>query len=448
MHVRISWMVGLVCAAAIAPAQSWMSSYDTGLASAKKGDWASARTAFKQAIAYRTEDFSKATILPGPATERRVWRNGVPYSPNFLAAYSAFKLGSAEKDATARNKAFAEAATELEALLAKQQNSYETFFVLNAIYAQGDNNAKRIQLEEKLTQVSGQLTWKVDVEPMSPEEISLVAQMTGRDINQPGIPTVDPNAGGTPSSTGNAPMLSNSGIRVPINSNKYALIIGNSESKLESLKIASGADDAQHVRESLMANAGYGEQNIDLVINATAQQIRASVKAMADRVSEDATVFIFFSGVGANLDGKDFIAGVDTESATDSSSMVAKKEIYAMFSAKGARIFAFFQANRPVVNGRYFGAEVPMNGNIAQMQSTIPGATVQSYTRNGKERGVFADSLAATLGDFRSNRIPIQEFGWQVFYRIRRGGTGSIGGGSQQTPTLPVLIGLAFDARF
>jgi hypothetical protein len=128
--------------------------------------------------------------------------------------------------------------------------------------------------------------------------------------------------------------------------------------------------------------------------------------------------------------------------------MVAKMELYRLFMAKGARIFAFFQVNRTVANGRYFGMEVPLVGSMAQCQATIPGDTVQSFVRNGKTRGVYTDALAATLGEFRSNRVPIQEFGWQVFYRIRRGDSGSMGGGSRQTPTLPVLTNLASDARF
>ena len=44
---------------------------------------------FQQAAAYRPEDVAVATTLPGPVTEPRRWRNGSPYSPNFLAAYAA-----------------------------------------------------------------------------------------------------------------------------------------------------------------------------------------------------------------------------------------------------------------------------------------------------------------------------------------------------------------------
>jgi hypothetical protein len=52
------------------------------------------------------------------------------------------------------------------------------------------------------------------------------------------------------------------------------------------------------------------------------------------------------------------------------------------------------------------------------------------------------------LAEIRSNQIPIQEFGWQVFYRMRRAGTGNFGGGSNQTCTLPVLINIGSDAKF
>lgn len=119
-----------------------------------------------------------------------------------------------------------------------------------------------------------------------------------------------------------------------------------------------------------------------------------------------------------------------------------------MFMAKGARIFAFFQVNRPIEKGRYFGMEVPLVGSIAQCQGTIPGEMTQFLTRNGKNRGLYADAIVGALGEIRTNRIQINEFGWQVYYRMRRGDTGSTGGGSKQTPTLPVLINMASDARF
>lgn len=448
MRHKLSWMIGFAAFAALAMAQSWMSAYEDGLAKARRGEWAAARASFKQAIAYRAEDYPKATNLPGPATERRVWRSGAPYSPNFMAAYAGLRLAQTQSESSERTDLLNSVASELETLIAKKQYSPEAFYFLNLTYSMLNDSGRRIKLEEQFGQVSNQLSWKVDAEVVAPEEVAAIAQMTGRDVSEPVVtnPAGDPPR--TVGNTSNPPMISSSGARVAVIPTKFALIIGNGESRLESLAVPFAGDDAQYVRESLMTNAGYGESNIDLVLNATKDQMLNSAKALADRLPDGATVLIFYSGPGANLDGKDYLAGVDTSSATDSSSMLAKGELYKLFMAKGARIFAFYQVHRPVNAGRYFGMEVPIVGSIAQMQATIPGDMVQSFVKAGKTRGLFVDAMAGAMAEFKSNRIPIQEFGWQVFNYIRKGDTGTQAGSSRQTPTLPYLTNMAKDARF
>jgi hypothetical protein len=445
-----SWMIAAALwgVAATAFGQSWASAYEQGLSHARKGEWMAARNAFKQAAAYRPEDQAAATMLPGPATERRTWRNGSPYSPNFLAAYSGYRASGAIGDSNERNALMRTAAAELEILLSKNQISAETFYVLNMIYSTVGDTAARVKLDERMNATSGQWVWKVDNEVVSPEEMAAINQMAGRDVINPTTPVTDPGTQPTTNPGTNPTLPSMTGARVPTLANKFALIIGNSESRLQSGAIPFAMNDAQALRESLLANAGYAESNVDLVLNATAAQIGTSVQALADRIPNGATVFIYFSGVGANLAGKDYLAGVDTESPTDSSSMFAKADLFRPLMAKEARIFAFFQVNRTIAEGRYFGMEVPLFGSVAQMQGTMPGDTVQSYVRDGKERGIFTDAMIGVLGEFRTNRIPILEYGWQVFYRIRRGGTGTAGGGSRQTPTLPVLTNIGEDAKF
>jgi hypothetical protein len=231
--------------------------------------------------------------------------------------------------------------------------------------------------------------------------------------------------------------------------NKFALIVGNSEGKMTAVPAPDFAtNDAMMLRETLVANSGYSPENIDLIQNATAAQILSAAKALADRLPEGGTILIFFAGSGVNIDGKDYLAGVDTEAATDSASMLSKEDLFRLFMAKGANIFSFFEVNRPVIEGRYFGMEVPMVGSIAQVQATIPGANCYGLMRGGKMVGVFGSSLVGVLDEFRTNRVPILEFSWQVFYRMRRGSTGKEGGGSQQTPTLPMLTNIASDAKF
>lgn len=447
--MRRSWMIWLlVLLAPMGLAQGWSEAYEKGLSDARAGNWEEARKAFKQAAAYRPEDQSGATNLPGPVTERRQWRNGAAYSPNFLAAYAEYRVGSALSGA-AQAGHYQTAAAEWETLHAKGQFSPESFYFLNVVYVSLGDTEKRLKLNERFAAVRSRIGFRVDTEPLTPQESAAVANMMGIS-SDPGVkpPTTTPTRP-TATNPGNpaapAPAM---GTRVAQLPNKYALVIGNSVSRIPGREVPFSSDDAQRVREALTMSAGYAEPNVDLVLNATAAQILASAKALADRIPEGATVFLYFSGAGVNLDGKDYLAGVDTDSATDSSSMVAKAELYRLFMAKRAQVFGFFQANRPMVSGRYFGAEVPMFGFVAQCQATMPGESVFSVVRNGKATGIYTDAMIATLEEFHTNQIPIMEFGWQLFYRIRRGDTGTTGGSSHQTPTLPVLTNLASDAKF
>lgn len=451
-----SWMTGLVLALAACAAfgQSWSQAYDKGLAEGRAGRWADARLAFKQAAAYRTEDYAGPTTLPGPVTERRLWRNGAAYSPNFLAAYSAYRLGGGLAG-SAQSEQFRTAAAEFEALLAKNQQSPEAYYFLNFIYTSLGDSENRIKLDERFSASRDRLGWKVDAELLTPEEVAAVAQLMGRSappVIVPGgttppvvtPPVVRPGNPTVPTVTP-PPTL---GTRVPTIATKFALIVGNGASRIPGQSISFASDDAQRVREALVMSAGYPEENVDVVINATAAQIMASARALAERLPQDGTIFIYFSGAGVNIDGKDYLAGVDTELTTDTSTMLAKSAVYQLFERKGAQIFSFFQVNRPTVNGRYFGMEVPPYGRIAQCQATLPNSSVYSHVSNGKTVGLYTDAFVATINEFRTNQIPILEFGWQLFYRIRRSGTGNDVGSSRQTPTLPVLTNLASDAVF
>ena len=473
--IRVLLVGALALVTCLAFSQTWSTAYAAGLKAARALKWSDARQAFLQAAAIRPEDASQATTLPGPITERRQWRNGAPYSPNFLAAYSAFKNAYAVKDQQAQAAMLHTVAEELQVLIDKSEISAATLYYLNAAYTKLGDSEKARALVVKSSQPGYRMDWRVDTEVVDPQELAQIDSMVANSQQaQDAMTAQTPQTGKTgkpnrvPTRAGQTPTVeaghqpgANQELPngtsiitatilgpVPQNPNKFALLIGNSETRMPDGQIPFAGDDAQKMRESLVNDAGYLESNVDLVLNASSDQILSSAKAMADRVSEGSTVFIYFSGVGVNVDGKDFLAGVEAESASSMSGLVSKSDIYRLFMVKGARIFAFYQANRTITAGRFFGMEVPLVGSIAQSQATLPGERITSIIRNGKAIGIYTDAFAGVLGDLRSNDIPINEFGWQVFYRIRRGDTGTTGGGSRQTPTLPVLTNMASDARF
>lgn len=431
-----------------AAAQQWSQSYEAGLTAIGGGKWADARAAFKQAIANRPEDTPNPTVLPGPINERRQWRNGAPYSPNFLAAYSGLKASDALQSAD-RTALLNEVAAEFEGLLKKNQNSPETFFFLNKIYVQLGKNPEREKLEEKLTALGNKANFKVDVAGVTPQdqtEVNAAFQRTGPVVSPPIENTGTTNTGGTvtiPANTGSSP-LSTPGTRVGIIPTKFALIIGNGESQIAETVVPFAGDSAQAIREALITSMGYAEENVELVINATKEQILASASALAERMPRGGTLMLYFAGVGTNLDGKDYLAGVDSQGITESSTMVAKRDLYKFFTEKEASIFAFYEASRPRARGRYFGSEIPLSGRISQMQATMPDSSIVSTVRTGKTIGLFTDALVSVMQEERSNQFPVVEFGWKVFYKIR----GGQGGGGTQTPTLPVRVGMDDKVKF
>jgi hypothetical protein len=432
----ISGILGIALASA-GFAQAWSTAYDNGLKAAKSGKWEDARKAFQQAKSNRPEDTSGPTNLPGPVTERRQWRAGAPYSPNFLSAYSAYRVGLEVKDRQAMLKTAAE---EFEALVAKKQASKETLYFLGLLYGKLNLNEKR----QALGKVALNAAWKVDTEVVTPEELAQMGSLTPTASNNGGVvQTIDAGSLGTP----NAGAVNANGL-VPYVAKKFALVIANGDNKLGGFQLNHAAEDARLIRDSLTTSAGYDPANVDVVINATADQIRKSAAALASRMPQEGVLFLFFTGAGTNIDGKDYLAGVDTEIVTDTSTMISKIELYKPFVEKGTSVFSFYQVPRPVFNGRFFGSEEPRFGRVSQMQSTTPGESVYSVFRDGKTVGIFSAALSQVFNDLHSNAIPITEFGWQVFYKIRRGSTGDSGGGSRQTPTLPVLLLLASNARF
>ena len=433
----------------VASAQTWSRSYEAGLTAARAGKWAEARTAFQQAAADRPEDRSAATVLPGPATERRVWRNGAPYSPNFLAAYALYRQALLAGDPMESANLMKGAAGEFEMLISKDQASAEAFFFLDVIYTKLGDTTKRQAAADRFAKLGRKPDFKVDTESVAPEEIAAIGARSG------GTTIVAPTSGGTnnapivrPEDLRNGNPVAPNGTVLPV-ATKFALVVGQSQSRLSGGLVPYAASDAKRVRDALVSFAGYPADNVIMLQDASASEMKAAAATLSTRVGKDSTVLIYYAGAGVNLGGKDYLAGADTESASDTASMVAKTDLFAPFVQKGSRIFAFFEANRPIdANGFFFGREVVTVGSVAQIQSTIPGATITPTYQDNQPIGLFTSAFVSSLSDLRSNKIPVFEFTWTLSRAMRGGETGSFGGGGRQICTLPQLSNIAADARF
>lgn len=443
MKLRYSLTTVFLCLAASGFSQGWSDAYDNALKSISGQDWEAARASFQEAVALRPEDQSKPTTLPGPVTEPRRWRDGAPYSPNFGSAYCAYQLGGSTS-VTNRTQWNTTAIDEFETLLAKAQYSKEAFYFLRMLYTRTRNTELSQALSPRIAALGGNLKWRVDRAMLAPEENAAVESMfrpartstTLRPSDLGGPTTISIKPGG-----GNGVQPRYGTGEVVVIPTKYALVIGNSESMMDDRKLSFAASDALLIHNSLIEFAGYAAENVDVISNGSAVQILASAQALADRMPQDGTVLLYFTGAGFNIGGKDYWGGIDAETPQDSSHMVAVSDIYRMFLAKGASIFSFSQSHRPKESGLYFGKETPMFGRISQAHATIPDAEVFSLVTEGREVGAYTLAFSEILSDFRSNQIPVTEFVWHVFYKMRRGG-------GPQTPTLPVLIVLPADSRF
>lgn len=437
---RLLVLVPLVAVPLSALAQSWAKPYDEGVKALRQGKFAEARAAFKQAGGMKF-DSSAPIALPGTPTEPRFWRNGAPYSPNFLAAYALYRKSDSETQPEAKKADLTNAAAEFEALLRYNEDSAETYYFLQQIYQRLGDNDRLKSVQQRVALKDGKMSWRVDSAALRPEETASAAG----NLETKGSPNTI-RAGDMNPNTG-LPLTGPTSVgRVNTIPSKFALIIGNSETKIGN-PLTFATEDATQLHDVLVASAGYPEENVETVKNGTAAEMMEAAKKLAARVPSDATVMIYFSGNGVNVEGRDYMAGTDS-AAGDVKSMVSKAELFGAFIAKGSHIFAFFQADRPIVDENFFGAEVPLVGSVSQVESTLPGEMVTPKTQNGRTLGTFTTAFIEVLQELRSNQIPIIEFGWQVFYKIRRGNTGTTGGGSSQTPTLPVLTNLAADARF
>lgn len=501
-------LLGLLAAcSAGAWAQVWADSYAKGLSLAKAEDWPMARQSFLAAHRSRPGDTGDPTRLPGPITEPRVWRGGSPYSPRFAAAYCAWRWALQTSDADERGRLLRSAIDEGSELLKAGQRSSEAYALVLQSAALARDSAAEAFVQQTWSK-NPAFNWKVDTEFVTPEDRLLTENVRAQLHVQtpqagaqpepqpqqpkptepkpaqpkPTDPKPDPGTGssgtgqkpprtkppgaadpGTGRRTDGAPPpapgqglmteikapdlnqgVTQTGEIIPVET-KFALLLGTSNSKLSETRQAFGATDIQILKQSLMANAGYPEANIEVITDPTAEQIKMAAETLAGRMPTGATLFLYYSGGAINLGGVDYLAGSDATTLYQTGSMLKKETLLEHFTRKGAKVFSFYQVSRPVNEGRVFGSQVPALGSVSQMMGTLEGGSAASVFVDGKEVGVFTLGITKVLEQFRSASIPISEFAWQVFYSMRGGKSGL---GAIQTPTLPVLTLLESDSRF
>lgn len=442
----------LICAVALAVVrQDWQASYDAALKAAAEGQWTQARENFLAAAANRAGDTNKPITLPGPITEPRLWRDGAPYSPNFGAAYSAYRASLTAETPEAKNALIDTAERELRALVDNGQVSPEAVRTLAKIYDAQGNKQMRQQV------LTMQTNFSIDQAILAPEDRGIASN--------PGQPGAQPQGGGI-ANPGEAPVQTGGQIikiragqednltqiygpgPVATLEKKFALVIGNASYSDPALALPFAASDAQAVKEALTQYAGYQDDHVTLLTDATAAQIRDAVAKLGQEIPNDAVVTIYFSGMAAHLGGRDYFAGVDAEFKTDTSKMVEKLEVLQPFIEKGAAIYLFSQVDRALEGDNFFGQERLLRGTVSEAQATVPGGSITTIVSDGKQIGLYTYAFCQTLKEFFTNEVPITEFCWNVFYTMRRGNDPRSTGGSVQTPTLPVLTNMSRESRF
>lgn len=439
---------------AVVASCDWQSDYERALRAASEGDWMTARDAFQGAKSQRAGDSAEATRLPGPVTEPRLWRNGSAYSPEFGAAYSAYRLGLSAADEATKQQYLMLAAAELRGLADKGQAAPETLKALKSVYTLlGDKNG--------LSEISGMTaTWKVDSSFLAPEDMTGPVKSQGGGKQEPNTTTTSGGAKVTTGTNGGqiikikpADLGNLAGIYgedpVPTIETKYALIIGNTNSPNKDSRLAFAGNDAEMVAGALTRYAGYASDHVRVLIDASASTIQAAASELASSLPDNATVVVYFTGYAAYLGGKDYLGGNDLELPKDSTRMVSKSELIRLFSDKGARVYFFAQCNREMDGPDYFGKERLTSGTFSEVYANISGTQANSIFSNGKQVGLYTAAFVATLAEFYTNQVPINEFCWHVFYAMRGGSDANAQrGGGTQTPTLPILVNLGPTSPF
>lgn len=229
---------------------------------------------------------------------------------------------------------------------------------------------------------------------------------------------------------------------VPKNPTKFALLIGNANYGGVG-DMPNAAPDVAALASALKDYAGYVDANVSTLVNATRDEMLTTVSALAQRLPEDAIVFVFFTGQGRYnaTNGKDFVLGVGDLGYANA---VSKDELLGPLTDRAARLVSVWQTGRPVEGNKAFGAYVPNQpGSFAIWNACAAGQKCYaSADDEGRWHGVFVTQLIEAMKAMPSVAFNVSDLSGKLAGRVREAASAVGARGSGQIPPRPILTNL------
>lgn len=213
-----------------------------------------------------------------------------------------------------------------------------------------------------------------------------------------------------------------------LNTNRFALVIGNENYSQQSVTYEQNVDfakrDAVAFAEYAKKIMGVPENNVILLENATSAKMKQSISKLikiADNFGGNAELLVFYAGHGQHdTETKEtYLIPVDV-SLTAPTSGIALAGLYDQLgTSKAAKVNVFLDACYSGV-GRGIVVEVKESkvpGNMLVMTAT--SATQKSMPYKEKEHGLFTYYLLKTIGDNKGD-ITLQELYRNVNQEVMR----------------------------
>lgn len=198
--------------------------------------------------------------------------------------------------------------------------------------------------------------------------------------------------------------------------NALALVIGNNDYQYTT-KLDNAVNDAKSISDVLL-RLGY---HVDFISNCTQRDFGLKVAEFKKKLTSYDIGLFFYSGHGLQIDGKNYLTGIDTSSTDEESTKytsILLEEILTSMEASNLKIkIVILDACRDnPYKGKYRGVGnvglAPIyapKGSIIAF-STSPGETAMDG--GGGNHSIYTDSLLKHIED---KNIPIEDF----FKRVR-----------------------------